>query len=79
MMQGETSSPCAFDSLIQPSAPTFGGSSAAGAALLTLVEDDVIEVIVSDALGERQGRRELHLYLETWRASHPGLKLELLD
>jgi len=44
-----------------------------------VVEDDVIEVIVPDASGERQGRRELELYLETWRAHHPGLELELLD
>ena len=43
------------------------------------VNDDAIEVIVPDAAGERQGRRELHLYLETWRADHPGLELELLD
>jgi hypothetical protein len=43
------------------------------------VNDDVIEVIVPDASGERQGRRELELYLETWRAHHPGLELELLD
>ena len=41
--------------------------------------DDVIEVIVPDARGERQGRRELELYLETWRAHHPGLELERLD
>jgi len=44
-----------------------------------VVEDDVIEVIVPDASGERQGRRELDLYLKTWRAHHPGLELELLD
>jgi len=44
-----------------------------------VVDDDVIEVIVPDASGERQGRRELDLYLETWRAHHPGLELELLD
>jgi hypothetical protein len=43
------------------------------------VSDDAIEVIVPDAPGQRQGRRELHLYLETWRAHHPGLELELLD
>jgi hypothetical protein len=43
------------------------------------VNDDTIEVIVPDAAGERQGRRELHLYLETWRGHHPGLELELLD
>ena len=43
------------------------------------VNDGVIEVIVPDARAERQGRRELHLYLETWRAHHPGLELELLD
>jgi hypothetical protein len=43
------------------------------------VNDGAIEVIVPDALAERQGRRELHLYLETWRAHHPGLELELLD
>ena len=43
------------------------------------VNDDMIEVIVPDASGERQGRRELELYLETWRAHHPGLELELLD
>jgi hypothetical protein len=42
------------------------------------VSDDVIEVIVPDAAGERQGRRELHLYLETWRTQHPGLELQLL-
>jgi hypothetical protein len=41
--------------------------------------DDAIEVIVPDAPAEHQGRRELHLYLETWRAHHPGLELELLD
>jgi hypothetical protein len=38
-----------------------------------------IEVIVPDAPGERQGRPELRLYLETWRARDPGLELELLD
>ena len=43
------------------------------------VNDDAIEVIVPDAAGERQGRRELHLYLEIWRGHHPGLELELLD
>ncbi len=43
------------------------------------VSDDAIEVIVLDASGARQGRRELDLYLETWRAHHPGLELELLD
>jgi hypothetical protein len=43
------------------------------------VDDDTIEVIVSDVPAERQGRRELDLYLETWRAYHPGLELELLD
>jgi hypothetical protein len=43
------------------------------------VSDDALEVIVPDALAERQGRRELHLYLETWRAHHPGLELELVD
>jgi hypothetical protein len=43
------------------------------------VRDDALEVIVPDAPAERQGRRELHLYLETWRAHHPGLELELLD
>ncbi len=42
------------------------------------VNDDAIEVIVPDAPAESQGR-ELHLYLETWRAHHPGLELELLD
>ncbi len=42
------------------------------------VNDGAIEVIVADASGERQGRRELQLYLETWRAHHPGLELELL-
>jgi hypothetical protein len=44
-----------------------------------VVEDGVIEVIVPDASDERQGRRELDLYLKTWRAHHPGLELELLD
>jgi hypothetical protein len=43
------------------------------------VSDDAIEVIVPDAPAKRQGRRELHLYLETWRAHHPGLELELVD
>jgi hypothetical protein len=43
------------------------------------VGDDTLEVIVPDAPAERQGRRELRLYLETWRAHHPGLELELLD
>jgi hypothetical protein len=43
------------------------------------VNDEAIEVIVPDAPSERQARRELHLYLETWRAHHPGLELELLD
>ena len=43
------------------------------------VNGDAVEVIVPDAAGERQGRRELHLYLEIWRAHHPGLGLELLD
>jgi hypothetical protein len=43
------------------------------------VNDEAIEVIVSDAPAERRGRRELHLYLETWRAHHPDLELEVLD
>jgi len=43
------------------------------------VKDGVIEVIIPDAPGERKGRRELRLYLETWRARNPGLALELLD
>ena len=43
------------------------------------VSDGAIEVIVPDAPAERQGRRELHLYLETWRAHRSGLELELLD
>ena len=43
------------------------------------VNDDVIEVIVPGAPGVRQGRREFYLYLETWRAHHPGLELDLLD
>jgi hypothetical protein len=43
------------------------------------VNDELIEVIVPDAPDERQGRRELHLYLETWRAHHPAAELELLD
>jgi hypothetical protein len=43
------------------------------------VSDDAIEVIVPDAAGARQGRRELHLYVEIWRADHPGLELEFLD
>jgi hypothetical protein len=43
------------------------------------VTDDAIEFIVPDAAGERQGRRELHLYLEIWRAHHPGLELEFFD
>jgi hypothetical protein len=43
------------------------------------VNDATIEVIVPDAPAEQQGRRELHLYLETWRAHHPGLELELID
>jgi len=42
------------------------------------VNGDAIEVVVPDAPDERQERRELHLYLETWRAHHPGLELELL-
>jgi len=43
------------------------------------INDDAIEVIVPDAAGERQGRRELQLYLEIWQGHHPGLELELLD
>jgi hypothetical protein len=43
------------------------------------VNDDAIEVVVPDAPAERQARRELHLYLETWQARHPGLELEFLD
>jgi hypothetical protein len=43
------------------------------------VNDDVIEVIVLGAPGVQQGRREFHLYLETWGAHHPGLELDLLD
>jgi hypothetical protein len=45
------------------------------------VIDGAIEVIVSDAPAERQGRRrrELDIYLEAWRAHHPGLELEPLD
>ena len=41
------------------------------------VDDGAIEVIVP--LPSAQGRRELHLYLDTWRAHHPDLELELLD
>ena len=41
--------------------------------------DEALEVIVPDAPGERQGRCELHLFLETWQAHHPGLELEVLD
>ncbi len=44
-----------------------------------VIADDLIEVLVPDASGERQGRRELNLYLETWRAHHPRLELELQD
>jgi hypothetical protein len=44
-----------------------------------LVEDDVSAVVVPDAAGEPQGRRELHLFLDTWRAAHPDLGLELGD
>jgi hypothetical protein len=44
-----------------------------------VVEDDVIEVLVPDASGEHQERRELDLYLATWRAHHPQAELELLD
>jgi hypothetical protein len=43
------------------------------------VGEAAIEVIVPDVAGERQRRRELQLYLETWRAQHPGVELELLD
>ncbi len=43
------------------------------------LNDGAIEVIVPDAPTERQGRRELQLYLETWRAHHPALEPELLD
>ena len=43
------------------------------------VNDDAIEVIVRGVPAERQGRRELRLYLETWRAHQPGLEPELLD
>jgi hypothetical protein len=43
------------------------------------VIDDTIEVIVPDAPTEQQGRRELQLHLETWRAHHPDLELELID
>ena len=45
------------------------------------VIDAAIEVIVSDAPAEpqRRRRRELDIYLETWRAHHPGLELEPLD
>jgi hypothetical protein len=43
------------------------------------VGEAAIEVIVTDVAGERQRRRELQLYLETWRAQHPGVELELLD
>jgi len=43
------------------------------------VGEGAIEVIVPDAAGERQGRRELQLYLETWRAQHPGVELEMPD
>ncbi len=44
------------------------------------VIDGALEV-VSDTPAERQGRRrrELDIYLETWRAHHPGLELEPLD
>jgi hypothetical protein len=68
-----------FDSKIQPSASTYKTSFTAGGCVTYVVEDDVIEVIVPDASGERQGRRELDLYLKTWRAHQTGLELELLD
>jgi hypothetical protein len=67
-----------FDFPIQLSAPTYGPSFSWGCVTYE-VSDDALEVIVPDALAERQGRRELHLYLETWRAHHPGLELELVD
>ncbi len=44
-----------------------------------VVKADVIEVIVPDASGYRQGRREVQLYLETWRTHHPSHELELID
>jgi len=69
----------ALDSPIQLSAPTYGTSSTRWGCVTYELNDDAIEVIVPDAPAERQGRRELHLYLETWRARHPGLELELLD
>jgi hypothetical protein len=43
------------------------------------VNDDTIEVTVPDAPAERQGRRELDLYLETWREHHLGLELASAD
>ena len=43
------------------------------------VDGDVIEVVVPDAPDERQERRELHLYLDTWRAHHAALELELFE
>jgi hypothetical protein len=43
------------------------------------VNDAAIEIIVPDAADQHQGRRELHVYLETWRAHHPGLELTLRD
>jgi len=44
-----------------------------------LIEDEVIEVLVPDASGEHQERRELDLYITTWRAHHPQVELSLLD
>jgi hypothetical protein len=43
------------------------------------MEDDVIEVLVPDASGQHEERRELDLYITTWRAHHPRAELELLD
>jgi hypothetical protein len=59
-MQGETLRR-AFDSPIQPSAPSYGISCTRWGCVAYEVNDDTIEVVVPDAPAERQGRWELHL------------------
>jgi hypothetical protein len=78
MMQGETVSRARSTTPSRPPRRPTGFLPPRGCVTYE-VNDDTIEVIVTDAPTERQGRRELHLYLDSWRAQHPGLELELLD
>jgi hypothetical protein len=38
-----------------------------------------VEVHLSDAHSNAQGRRELDIYLATWQATHPGVEVYVVD